>query len=298
MSKPSVAVFGLNGALGESTLAAFSSSAFSDKFQLPVLAITRDATTKTSTNVVKYVQGDIQNGKDSLVQKLANTDVVISLLGATPDVLAHIEKIVEEVKPQVYIPSQFGVNIPAASKTFPGFLGFKTAHSEKVRSFGIKVVDIYTSFFVGGIWLYHVIGHIGADPESKSVTYLGSPDTKLSYTTLEDIGRVVVSVASKAFGEKNFPDALKVQSGYVSPAEVVKRYEETNNTTLNVKEIVPKEKVLEEAKKVWAQGFDGNKFLYYLNVLVSQGEGAGVHFTENDDELVNPGESLWKWKKF
>lgn len=299
MSKPSVAIFGLNGALGESTLAAFLSSVFSDKFQLPVFAVTRDASKKELTEFVKYVQGDIENGQQALVKELGHVDVVISLLGATPAGLASLEKIVEGIKPKVYIPSQFGVDLPAAQKTFPGFLGLKADHTKKIRASGVKVVDIYTSFFVGGIWLYHVIGHIGADTEAKSVTYLGSPDTKLSFTSLDDIGRVVASVASKAFAApSDFPDALRVQSGSVTPAQVVKRYESTNNVKLEVKDTIAKDQALKEAQEVWAKGFDPSKFLYYLNVLVSQGEGAGVLFVQNDDELVNPNESLWKWAKY
>lgn len=299
MSKPSVAVFGLNGNLGEATLAAFQSSAFSDKFQLPIFAVTRDTSKKTSTDVVKYVTGDLENGKEALIKELSNVDIAISLFGPTPELLANLEEILEGVKPKVYIPSQFGVEIPAAQKVLPGFLDIKRVHSEKVRSFGIKVVDIYTSFFAGGIWLHQVLGHIGADPESKTVTYLGAPDSKLSFTDLGDIGRLVVSVASKAFAAPvDFPDTIKVQSGFVTPEEVVKAYEKDNNTTIEVKEVIPKEKVLEDAKAIWANGFDGNKFLYYLNVLVSQGPGFGVNFIENDDELVNPNESLWKWAKF
>ncbi|GEQ72349.1 hypothetical protein JCM33374_g6036 [Metschnikowia sp. JCM 33374] len=249
MSKPTVAVFGLNGNLGASTLAAFESSTFSDKFQLPILAVTRDASNKTSTDVVKYVQGDIQNGQDALIKELANVDVAISLLGATPDVLGHIEGVLKGIKPKVYIPSQFGIDIPAGSKILPGLLTFKSTHSENVRALGIKVVDISTSLFAGGIWLHQVVGHVGIDSESKSVTYLGSPDTKFSFTTIDDIGKVVVSVASKAFAAPvDFPDTLRVQSGVLTPEEVVKAYEKDNNTKLEVKEIIPKEKVLEESQ--------------------------------------------------
>ncbi|GEQ69576.1 hypothetical protein JCM33374_g3248 [Metschnikowia sp. JCM 33374] len=299
MSKPSVAIFGLNGNLGASTLAAFETSVFQDKFQLPVLAVTRDVSKTTSTAFVKYVQGDIANGKEALIKELANVDVVISLLGATPDVLDNIEAVVAGIKPKVYIPSQFGMDIPAASKIFPGLIAFKAAHSDKIRELGIKVVDIITSLFAGGIWLHHVVGHVGIDTESNSVTYLGSPESKFSFSALEDIGKVVVSAASKAFASPvDFPDTLNVQSGILTPADVVKAYETANNTKLEVKEIIPKEKVLEEAQALWVKGFDPSKFLYYLNVLISQGEGAGVLFRDNDNEVVNPQESLWKWSKF
>lgn len=81
MSKPSVAVFGINGALGDSTIAAFLSPTFTEKFSLPILAVTRDASQKTSDEVVKYVQGDLQNAPDALAATLTGVDVVVSLVG-------------------------------------------------------------------------------------------------------------------------------------------------------------------------------------------------------------------------
>ncbi|QBM90072.1 hypothetical protein METSCH_E03110 [Metschnikowia aff. pulcherrima] len=297
MSKPTVAVFGLNGALGASTLAAFLSPIFSEKINLPVLAVTRDASKKESSKYVKYIQGDLENGKEELAQKLANVDVVISLVGASPAVFGNLEEILKQVKPKVYIPSQFGIDIPAAGKVFPGLLQIKETHLEKVRALGIKVVDIATSLFAGGPWLRKVIGQVGGNAQEKTVTYLGEPNTKFSYTTIDDIGKVVASVATKAVAGE-FPDHINVQSGLITPEEIIKTYESENNTKLEVKEIVPKERALEQAKEVWAQGFDGTKFLYYLSVLISQGPGSGISFIENDDELVNPGESLWKWSKF
>lgn len=54
----------------------------------------------------------------------------------------------------------------------------------------------------------------------------------------------------------------------MTPQEVIQTYEKENEVSFTVKEIVPKELVLEEAKTIWAEGFNRNKFLYYLNVLI------------------------------
>lgn len=295
MSKVSVAIFGLNGALGQPTLDAIKSSIFADKFQFPILAITRDASKQTSDEHVKYVQGDYINGKEALVEQLKGVDVIVELVSPNPDLFTAIETIVAEVKPKIFIPTQFGCNLEDARKVFPGFLGLKTAHSNNVRKSGIKVVDIYNGFFAQGHWLYEVIGHVGADPKTKTVTYFGSPDLKVAFTSLTDVGRVIASIASKPASE--LPDKVRVQSGEVSAAEIVKRYEETHNIKFEVK-TVPQEEALEKAKQVWAQGFDPSKFLYYLQVLSSAGVDNGVSFSKNEDELVNPGESLWKWAKY
>lgn len=299
MSKPSVAVFGLNGALGDSTIAAFLSATFAEKFSLPILAVTRDASQKTSNDVVKYVQGDLQNAPDALAAALTGVDVVVSLVGASPANFAGLEQILASIKPKLYIPSQFGIDIPAASSVFPGLLGIKEKHLEKVRTLGIKVVDISTLLFAGGPWLRRVIGQVGGNVEEKSVRYLGSPESQFSYTTITDIGKVVASVAFKVVDSPaDFPNHLNVQSGFLTPQEVIQTYEKENEVSFTVKEIVPKELVLEEAKRVWAEGFNPSKFLYYLNVLISQGQGSGITFFTNDNDIVNPGESLWKWSKF
>lgn len=84
----------------------------------------------------------------------------------------------------------------------------------------------------------------------------------------------------------------------MTPQEVIQTYEKENEVSFTVKEIVPKELVLEVAKTIWAEGFNPNKFLYYLNVLISQGQGSGITFVNNDNDIVNPGESLWEWSKF
>lgn len=299
MSKPSVAVFGLNGSLGAATLAAFSSPVFKDKFQFPILAVTRDTSKTQDTEYVKYIQGNVSGSVEDLAAKLKGTNVVVSLVGPSPDTFSGLETLLGQVKPKLYIPSQFGVDIHSASKVFPGFLQIKTQHSINVRELGIKVVEISTSLFVGGIWLYELIGHIGADTESKSVTYLGGPDQKFNFSRLEDIGRVVASVSYKAFADlDSFPDHINVSSGTLTAKDVVERYEATHNVKLSVKETVPKEQVLKEANAIWAGGLNPSKFLYYLNVLVSQGEGNGVSFGQTDNELVNPGESLWTWEKY
>lgn len=211
MSKPSVAVFGINGALGDSTIAAFLSPTFTEKFSLPILAVTRDASQKTSDEVVKYVQGDLQNAPDALAATLTGVDVVVSLVGALPANFASLEQILASIKPKVYIPSQFGIDIPAASSVFPGLLGIKEKHLENARQLGIKVVDISTLLFAGGHWLRHVIGQVGRNVEEKSVRYLGSPESQFSYTTITDIGNVVASVAFKAIDSPaDFPNHLNI----------------------------------------------------------------------------------------
>lgn len=293
----SIAVFGSNGTLGAPLLAALESPAFRDSLKKPVLVFTRDVGDRKDTEVVKWVAGDLVGNPEGVASQLKDIDVIISLLPYSPAVFGAIEQVVLLAKPKLYIPSQFGTKLTASQKFFPGFLKGKLDHSEALRAKGIKVLDIYTSVFVGGPWTYEINGHLGIDTASGSVTYLGSPDQKVSFSTLEDIGRVIASLATKNIAD--LPDEVRVQSGFVTPAEVKESWETRHNKKLEVRATIPKEQVAAEAKEEWAKnGFLPEKFLYYLNVLVSQGLDGGLLFDSNDNEFVNPGESFWKWEKF
>lgn len=294
MSK--IAVIGLNGVLGSHALTALKSDAFASKVSFPVLAVTRDPSKYTSDEHVKYVGGDYSN-PDALAEQLKGVDVLVSVVGVNPELFQSLEKLVAAVKPKLYIPSQFGVDIDNALEVFPGFLGLKKQHSDAVRKNGQKVVDVSTSLFAQeGAFLYEVTQHIGADPQSKKALYLGSPDQKFSFTHVADIGRVIASLATHS-SPLDIPDKVRVQSGLLTPKQVVEKYEQSHNVKFET-ETVSKEDAYKQAQEVWAKGFDPSKFLYYLNVLVSQGEEKGVYFTTTTNELVNPGESLWKWESF
>lgn len=293
----SIAVLGLNGALGQHVLDALE-SIFASKVKFPVLAVTRDPSKYTSTDHVKYIGADYTSGGADLAKQLAGVDAIVSLVGVDPTVFKVLEEVVTQVKPKVYVPSQFGVDIDDSHKVLPGFLGIKKAHSDAVRKSGVKVVDIPTGGFAAkGTFLYEYVNHVGADPQTKKVVYRGSPDQDFSFSTTTDVGRVVAAVAVHP-SPSELPDKLRVQSGLLTPKKVVERYEQTHDVKFEVEKVISKEDALKEAEAIWAEGFDGAKFMYYLQALISQGEDKGVLFSTNDNELVNPKGSLWKWESF
>lgn len=126
---------------------------------------------------------------------------------------------------------------------------------------------------------------------------IGDIDQKFSISKLEDIGRVVLSVAThKPY--KDLPDTIHVASDTVTVKDVIDQYEKSKGTKLN---IVSK-KSAEEGKKEFLDkynaGFDFNDFVFYLQTIIAQGVDKGVYFGKLDNELVNPNESLWKWSKY
>lgn len=288
-----IAVFGANGALGQPVLDALTSDIVAGKVEYPVKVLTRDPSKNTSTDKIQYFKGDLtEEGVASIVDELKGFDVIVELLGANPQLFAVTEKIAEQVKPKLFIPSQFGLDILVVNTKFPGFLKFKTDHSDNIRALGIKSVDFYTSFFAKpGSYLYEFIATVGADPATNTVTYAGNPDQQLSVTTVGDVGRAVAAVAVTPVSE--LPDTIRTESQKVSIKEIVTKYEKSHNVTFDVKNI-SSEELLSQAQEKY-KNFSFNDFIFYLWTFSSQ--GLTLH-QKTDNELINPGEKLWKWDNY
>ena len=299
MSKVSITIIGLNGFLGKPVLEAINSGIFDDKINFPIKAITRKEP-ETKNDKIEYVVSEIneESIKSTLSQKLSGTDVIIELIGPNPEAFANIENLVDAIKPKLFIPSQFGTDIPKVDEYAPGFLGIKTQHSENVRKSGVKVVDIITSLFaVPGAFLYEWVGSTGINAEDRTVKLIGDINQQFDISKLEDVGKAVLSIATNP-NPRELPDTIRIGSDRITVKDVIDRYSKDHNVELKV----VSEQSAEDAKKEFTEslkaGFDGEKFLWYLQVIAAQGLDKGLLSSKLDNELVNPGESLWKWGKY
>lgn len=296
MSKVSIAIIGLNGFIGKHVLNAINSGVFDSKIQFPVKAITRKEGSQ-STDKIKYIVSPETSPDDAnLIDSLKGVDAIVELTGPNPELFSKIEKIVEKVKPKLFIPSQFGTDIGQVDTYAPGFLALKTQHSQAVRKLGIKVVDIITALFaVPGAFLYDWVGAAGIT--EKGVNLIGDIDQKFHVSKLEDVGNVVLAVATHQ-PYSDLPDTIHVASEVITVKDVIDRYEKSKGIKLD---IISK-KSAEEGKKEFVDklnaGFNPKDFLFYLQVIVAQGLDKGTYFSKLDNELVNPNESLWNWGKF
>lgn len=288
----SVAVIGVTSVVGAPLLEALQSNLFAGKFQYPIKAFSRSNEGKTSTDKVKYLSADYAD-TDLLVKELQNTDVIISLVAVGPEILNQLEKIVKQVKPKLYIPSQYGVEIKKVQQYLPGFLDVKAKHTEAVRAAGIKTVDVYTGFFaLPKTWLYEIVPHFGIDTQKNEYVVRGDLDAPITFTQLKDLGLSIAVIAAEP--TKDWPHIVKIESGKVTTRQVIDRYEKDHNVKLTKKQEFSKEDTLKEAVEK-LKNFSWADFVFYLHTIGSQGQGKGVSFDDNDDELVNPGEKLWKW---
>ncbi|KGR10959.1 hypothetical protein MG9_04584 [Candida albicans P37037] len=299
MSKVSITIIGLNGFLGKPVLEAINSGIFDDKINFPIKAITRKEP-ETKNDKIEYVVSEIneESIKSTLSQKLSGTDVIIELIGPNPEAFANIENLVDAIKPKLFIPSQFGTDIPKVDEYAPGFLGIKTQHSENVRKSGVKVVDIITSLFaVPGAFLYEWVGSTGINAEDRTVKLIGDINQQFDISKLEDVGKAVLSIATNP-NPRELPDTIRIGSDRITVKDVIDRYSKDHNVELKI----VSEQSAEDAKKEFTEslkvGFDGDKFLWYLQVIAAQGLDKGLLSSKLDNELVNPGESLWKWGKY
>ena len=111
MSKASIAIIGLNGFLGKHALNAINSGIFDSKIQFPIKAISRKEGS-TSTDKIQYIVSPETSAEDAhLIESIKGVDAIIDLTGASPEASAKVQKLVAKVKPQLFIPSQFGIDI-------------------------------------------------------------------------------------------------------------------------------------------------------------------------------------------
>lgn len=295
--KPTVAVLGSSGFLGEPVLKAFSADYLKDKIQFPVKALTRDIKTKRDSDKVAFVEGNLDvTSKERIIQEFTGVDVIIELI--TPDVQLFniVESIVSSVKPKLFIPSQFGAELSKVDKYLPGFLGAKTDHSNNIRKLGVKVVDVVTGYFaLEDAFLYEIVGGVGIDAEHKTVTYAGSPQTPIAISKLPDIGYAVATLSTIPPSELS--DTIRIQSQQVTFEDVVKRYEQNHNVVLKVNNTT-KEDILKDAQSRFKTKFELKDFLFYLHAIAAQGVDQGLSFSKVDNELVNPKQQSWSWGSF
>ncbi|KAK6202533.1 uncharacterized protein RJT21DRAFT_125073 [Scheffersomyces amazonensis] len=305
MSKVSIAVIGLSGLLGKPFLEAINSGKFDEKIQYPIKALT----TKDipSTEKVSYIKTELNDESiPTIASSLKGVDVIVELVAANPVLFPVLEKVVAEVKPKVYIPSGFGVDLEAITPYLPGFLSLKHKHLENGRKIaGVKTVDFVTSFFAApGAFLYEYVGAAGINPADKTVTVRGSVDQKFSFSSLVDIGYSLVSLITLPF--EKIPETIRINSGVITVQDVIDKYEANHDVKLSIVKTISKEEALKELLEVIPNGeinfftpeFTLPNFFLVANVVLAQGAGKGAYLTEVDNELVNPGEKYWKWAKY
>lgn len=290
----SIAIIGTSGNLGSFVLNELQDPKYEGKVQYPVKAISSQDKSSESTEKIKYIQAKVADTNSGLASELKGTDVIISLTPPLPEVLNGLEALVKEVKPKLYIPSEFGCenDVVESEVMFPGN-AVKVAHNDKVKEY-TKVVPIYTALFrIPPVFLYGLVAHVGVDKDNKTVTYIENEDVEFPFSTGPDIAKVIVTIATTD-PAKVLPK-YRVYSGFKKVKEIVAEAQKETGSSFK-SEIIS----LDDAKQAYLKTVEAGTpnivpFLFYVTFA---GPGKGMVFAEDEREAINPNESLWKWSSW
>lgn len=154
-----------------------------------------------------------------------------------------------------------------------------------VSHMNIKICRVFC-----GLFLEDSIGPwFGLDTQNGKYTSVGSSRTPVSFTSLRDVGRTVASLAT--LPAEKIPDVVHVGGDSRSIVEIAGIMESAGAGRIDI-DCLPYEKYKKETtvEPSWRPA----AYLWFL-----MGDGGIAHtpaFLGDDNELVNPGQRLWRWK--
>ncbi|TFY64554.1 hypothetical protein EVJ58_g2536 [Rhodofomes roseus] len=288
-SSYTVVLVGATGGLGKEVANVFLSSY--KPFFSRIIVTVRDTTTPAAKELAEQgaelVTISTVGAVASLTKAFEGVDAVVNLLGRAPDEFRDaVGEAAVKSGAKVYFPSEFGSD--HRINDFPGWDDadwiFKGQHARKYRQLGAgrtKVISVYNGLFLEGLlgpWF-------GFDTAKFTYTSVGSPDAKTAVTAKADTAVSVpndVHIAGSNVSWRHIRDIVqKVRNELsVEPRGEIK----VESVELAVyRENLKKEQLVEPRAGP----------LDHIKVLIGEGK---MDFSKNNDELVNPGQSIWKWK--
>ncbi|OTB00965.1 hypothetical protein M426DRAFT_323854 [Hypoxylon sp. CI-4A] len=234
---------------------------------------------------LSVITGDLTNAND-VRRAYEGIDTVVSCLGR--NTLANqieLLKLAEESKDvQWFFPSEYGTDIEydASSKD-------EKPHQNKLRVREFirdNVKRVKCTYVVTGPYteMYFRLPSGaeeagGYDIKSKRAVVIGSGDDKVGFTSMPDVGKLVV--AALRHPETSKGKVLKVQSYVTTPNAIVAEFERQTGSKWTV-EHVPNQKVREAEKASWDAG-NPLATAYTLRRIWAEG---GTLYEKTDNELL------------
>lgn len=285
MSTPAlrkVAIVGASGLLGKHVLAALLSPTFRSSYS-DVVVLQRASSKASPVDGATVRKFD----EDCVVDALQDIDVLISTVGPTGHAFKDsLVNAMAQSPVKLYIPSEFGVDHTVHDFKHVEW-DHKKLHFDLTQKFipNIQTLRIYV-----GLFLEESIGPwFGFHTANGRYEPIGSADVPVSYTSLDDAGKVVAQVARTQMVP--ILESIHIGGDTLSTRQVAKMMEAAGAGQIQIKEL----DLAKVKKEVLAEGTsDPSKYLHFL-----MGEGKLNHTADglgNDNEIVNPGQTLWKWK--
>ncbi|KAI0769757.1 hypothetical protein BD413DRAFT_477275 [Trametes elegans] len=290
-----VAVIGGTGALGEQ-ISTILLTEYRSSFPT-VRVITRDPSSPKAQQLAQK-GAELFALDGSLESAFTGVDVVINLL--PPSIPHDVRKKITEAalknSPKVYFLSDFGIDHRLTD--FPGYnlpdWESKQQLAKETRALAqgkTKVIAVYNGLFLEILLAPYRKSCLGFDLEHNIFTPYGPASQRFAVTSKADIGRAVARLALLALDpttSAQVPDEVRIAGSIVT-------FEGVRDLYAQVKGL-PKGQIKSEDLAQKKEGLRQNKdssILEYLRVLLGENK---FDFTDNSNELINPGQKLWKWR--
>ncbi|KAI1140039.1 NAD(P)-binding protein [Hypoxylon sp. FL0543] len=234
---------------------------------------------------VSVITGDLNDADD--VRKAYNgIDTVISCLGRNA-LLSQIEllKLAEESKDvQWFFPSEYGTDIEYDSsskneKPHQGKLRVREFIRDNLKR--VKCTYVVTGPYIEMFLPLAPVAEDagGFDTKSKRAVVVGSGDEKVGFTTMPDVGKLVV--AALRHPKVSMGKALKVQSFVTTPNAIVAEFERQTGSKWTV-EHTSNQRLREVEKEKW----DANSPIATLYTLKRIWAEGGTLYDRTDNEVL------------
>lgn len=286
ISRPVVAIAGATGHLGSHVASAFLSPPFNERFS-DVILLSRNETSPESTSRTGGHYTTRKYDEDNLVDALRGVQILVNTVG--PSGHSFKEKLLHALPHtdvQVYLPSEFGVDHYVHD--FP-HLEWDTKKEQFALAQKLipdrKICRVFCGLFIEdsiGPWF-------GFDTKNGLYESVGPANSPISFTSLQDVGKVVASLAT--LPKERIPDTVHVGGDTRSFLGISEIMRDAGAGPIEVSEVS-----LSEYKKevTSTSSWDPARYLRFLMGENKINHTAGA--LGDDNELVNPNGELWKWK--
>ncbi|KAK5274965.1 hypothetical protein LTR99_004327 [Exophiala xenobiotica] len=236
---------------------------------------------------VDVIVGDVTNSED-VVKAYQDIDTVISAVGRNV-----IEQQVELVRlanesPSVhrFFPSEYGTDIeygPASANEIPHQKKLKVRAALREECDNLDhtyvVTGPYSDLFLGNNERFKQAGTF--DVKNKEAVLVGDENTKISFTTMRDVGKLVVHAALHPEASRN--KALRVNSFTATNKEILEAFEKnTGGQPWKVSYTS-----IEDVKKMEQEALEaGNPFATLFTLRRIWAEG-GTLYEKRDNYLID-----------
>jgi len=300
-----VAIIGITGKLGQSIAPLFLKEY--KAFFPRVVGTTRD-TNSVAANALAIAGAEMhqvtdEDGGESLFKVLRGVEVVIDTLGSPAGKMKDLViQAVAKAGVFVFFPSEFGCD--HRLNEFPGYehaewttKAVRDRAARELMKDKTKIISVYTSCIL------ELIGpFMGYDTNNHKFTIVGSSSQRITFNSFYDIGRSVAELSLLALSRTNastVPDYVRIAGTTQSILEI-KEIVEKARKEAGIKDDHPIKIVSEDLEvhkqrvKERQQNEHGRSVMGHLWILMAEGK---MDFTaENDNELINPNQGVWKWK--